>query len=109
MKIFVLVFFLHCNFYAIAQQKKLDSLVALNNNYQKQDSQKVIYLTNIFRQYARLNNLPKMEEYANMAITLSKKIASTKSASYVYERLGLCYHGKAMYPQAINAYTGGIE
>ena len=109
MKIFLLAFFIHCSFYAIAQQKKLDSLLVVNNNYQKQDSQKVIYLTNVFRQYARLNNLTKMEEYANMAIALSKKIANTKSEAYVYERLGLCYHGKAMYVQAINAYTAGIE
>ncbi len=50
-----------------------------------------------------------MGEFANNAIILSKKIANTKSESNVYERLGLCYHGKAMYLQAINAYTGGIE
>ena len=109
MRIFVLVLFIHCNFYAIAQQKKLDSLLVVYNNYPKQDSQKVRHLTSIFRQYARLNNLPKMEEYAVMAIELSRKIGNAKSEAYVYERLGLCYHGKAMYVQAINAYTGGIE
>ncbi len=109
MKIFVLVLFLQCSIYAIAQQKKLDSLLSVNTNYLKQDSQKVRHLTSIFRQYARLNNLPKMEQYAGMAIEVSKQIANPNLEAYVYERLGLCYHGKAMYVQAINAYTNGIE
>ena len=109
MKLFLVVLITLCNCIVFAQQKKLDSLIAVNENYKKEDSFKVIYLTNIFRQYLRLNNLPKMEEYAKNAILLSKKIANTNSESYVYERLGLCYHGKSMYLQAINAYTAGIE
>lgn len=109
MKLFLVVLITLCNCIVFAQQKKLDSLIAVNENYKKEDSFKVIYLTNIFRQYSRLNNLPKMEEYAKNAILLSKKIANTNSESYVYERLGLCYHGKSMYLQAINAYTAGIE
>ena len=98
-----------CSCALFSQQKKLDSLLTINTNYKKEDSLKVIYLTNVFRQYARLNNLPKMEEYANNAIALSKKIGNKNSEAYVYERLGLCYHGKAMYLPAINAYTGGID
>lgn len=107
---FCLAFFLILSNCALfSQQKKLDSLLTVSNNYKKEDSLRVVYLTNIFRQYARLNNLPKMEEYANQAIALSKKIGNKNSEAYVYERLGLCYHGKAMYLPAINAYTGGIE
>jgi signal transduction histidine kinase len=92
----------------IAQQQKIDSLLAVSNNYNKEDSQKVIYLTNIFKQYSRLNDLSKMEVYANQAITLAKKLSQTFSLSKVYERLGLCYHGKAKYLQAIEAYNNGI-
>jgi len=108
MKILVLALLIFCNFYAFAQQKKLDSLIAINNNYQKQDSQKVIYLTNIFRQYSRMNNMEKLLEYSNKAIALSKTLSQTYSLTYVYERLGLCYHGKSKYLQAIEYYNEGI-
>ncbi len=109
MKLLVLVLFIHCNIYTIAQQRKLDSLLTVNNNYQKQDSQKVIYLTNIFRQYFRLKNNEKFEEYILKGIAVANKLPQSNSLSVLYENLGLCYHGISNYPKAIEAYTKGIE
>jgi len=97
-----------CFFCSIAQQKKIDSLLAVNNNYIKEDSQKVVYLTNIFRQYARMNDLIGMEEYARKALTLAKKLPRDFSQATVYERLGRSYHGLTKYHQAIEAYNNGI-
>lgn len=108
MKFFFSVLFLFSNLYIIAQQRKLDSLLLVNERYQKPDSQKVIYLTGIFRQYARINNIDKMEEYSNRAIAIAKTLPQTFSLTYVYERIGLCYHGKSKYLQAIQYYNEGI-
>jgi signal transduction histidine kinase len=91
-----------------AQQKKIDSLLAVNASYIQQDSQKVVYLTNIFRQYARLNDLVNMEAYAAKALMLASQLPQTFSKTYVFEKLGRCYHGKAKYLQAIEAYNNGI-
>ncbi len=92
----------------LAQQKKLDSLLTVNANYNKEDSIKVVYLIRIFGQYTHLDNLNKVKEYSDKAIAIAKKLNQTYSLSYVYERLGLCYHGKAIYIQAIEAYKNGI-
>jgi signal transduction histidine kinase len=95
-------------FICTAQQNKLDSLLAVNKSYIKQDSQKVIYLTNIFRQYTNLNDFGNVEIYADLALDLAKKLPQTFSLIKVYEKLGLCYHGKAKYVQAAEAYNNGI-
>lgn len=91
-----------------AQQKKIDSLLAVNEAYAKQDSQKVIYLTNIFRQYARMDDMANMEAYAARALAVAKKLPQTFSLAYVYLMQGRSYHGKAKYMQAINTYNNGI-
>lgn len=108
MKTSLLLLSILCFFCTAAQQKKVDSLLAVNAAYTKQDSQKVVYLSNIFRQYARLNDFSKMEEYAAKALILASELPETYSRTSVLEKLGLCYHGKAKYQQAINAYNNGI-
>lgn len=107
---FLLTFF--CIYFvssSIAQNKKIDSLLSVSNNYSKSDSQKVVYLSNIFRQYCRQNDLQNMELYIGQALALAKKLPQTYSLSKVYEWVGLCYHGKAKYLQAIEAYKNGID
>jgi signal transduction histidine kinase len=97
-----------CFFCTNAQQKKIDSLLAVNNSYPKEDSQKVVYLTNIFRQYTRMGDMNKMEAYAARALAVAKKLPQAFSLAYVYLMKGRSYHGKAMYVQAINTYNNGI-
>jgi signal transduction histidine kinase len=108
MKFFLVFFILFLSIKVFPQSKKTDSLLAVNDNYTKEDSLKVVYLTNIFRQYNRVNDFNKVEEYAGKAIALAKKLQQTVSLTKVYEVLGLCYHGKAKYLQAIEAYNNGI-
>ncbi len=108
MKKLLILLFIFANFRTHAQQKKLDSLLMLSDNYKKEDSVKVIYLINVFRQYTNLNDFNNVERYATKAITLAKKLPQTFSLTKVYEKLGLCYHGKAKYLQAIDAYNNGI-
>lgn len=109
MKFLSIVLFSFCFLTSQAQQKKLDSLLAVNENYPKEDSIKARHLTNIFRQYARMSNYEKVEEYSAKAIAIAKKLPRTYSLTYIYERLGLCYHGASRYAQAIDYYTKGIE
>jgi signal transduction histidine kinase len=102
----IFIFFIFCSF---AQQKKIDSLLAVNANYKKEDSIKIIYLNSIFNEYSRLNNLEKLEIFANEAIRIAKQLPQSYSLTRTYFRLGLCYHGKSMYLQAIDSYNKGIE
>ncbi len=96
-------------FIAAAQNKKIDSLLIVNDNYKKEDSLKAVYLTNIFRQYARLNNYDKVEEYGAKAIAVAQKLSQTNSIIYIYKRLALCYHGASKYLPALSYYTKGLE
>ena len=77
MKKLLIILFIFANFRTHAQQKKLDSLLNVNANYKKEDSIKVIHLTNIFRQYTNLNDFNNVERYATQAITLAKKLPQT--------------------------------
>ncbi len=109
MKPFFILFFVLINVAALAQQKKLDSLLALNTHYKKEDSIKVVYLNNVFKEYSRLNNLEKLEQFSAEAIRIAKQLPRSFSLTKTYFRLGLCYHGKSMYLQAIDNYNKGIE
>ena len=106
---YVLVPLLFCCFGGNAQTKKIDSLIAVNYNYLREDSLKVFHLTQIFREYARQNNFEKVEEYSNKAIAVAKKLPQTFSLTYIFLRLGLCYHGYSKYIQAADAYNKGID
>lgn len=109
MKLCLVVFLTLFSCVVFAQQKKLDSLIAVNENYKKEDSLKVNYLYNVCRQYLRVNNFEKLEEYGQKAIAVALKLPQTFSLSILYNRLGLCYHGKAKYLQAIEYYNKGLE
>lgn len=109
MKIFVTCLFILGFTNVFAQQQKIDSLLAVNNAYTKEDSIKVVHLINVFRQYRRLELFDKVEEYGQKAIAIAKKLPYTYSLTTVYEKLGLCYHGASKYFQAIDNYTKGID
>lgn len=109
MKVFITCLFVLGFTNVFAQQQKIDSLLAVNNAYTKEDSIKVVHLINIFRQYRRLELFDKLEEYGQKAIAIAKKLPYTYSLTTVYEKLGLCYHGASKYFQAIDNYTKGID
>jgi len=109
MKPILALLFILCSFCSLSQQKKIDSLLAVNNNYGKEDSQKVIHLVNIFRQYGRLGDFRRVEEYGAKALQVAQKLPQTISLSHVYLRLALCYHATEQYVKAIEYYNKGIE
>ncbi len=109
MKKVLLLLFILSIFHTYGQQQKLDSLLLINNAYLKEDSIKVVHLINVFRQYRRLENFEKVEEYGQKAIVIAKKLPLSFSLTTVYEKLGLCYHGASKYFQAIDNYIKGIE
>ena len=108
MKLLLSAIFIFFGFCSVAQQKKIDSLLTVNGNYKKEDSIKVIYLNNVFKEYCRLNNLEKLKEFSGKAIEVAQKLPQSYSLTRTYFRLGLCYHGKSMYLQAIDSYNKGI-
>jgi signal transduction histidine kinase len=109
MKFILATVFVLINFTVQAQFAKLDSLLAVNANYKIDDSLKVVYLTNVFKEFKKLNNLNKLKEYSDKAIELAQKLPQPKSLLTVYYKLAICYHGCTKYIEAINAYNAGID
>lgn len=108
MKIFFFIVLCFINNQTYAQQKKIDSFLNVSTKNKNNDSLKVVQLTNIFKEYKKLNDIPKLKEYSDKAIAVAKALPQTISLTTVYYKLGLCYHGRTMYAEAINCYNEGI-
>ena len=87
-----------------APQKKLDSLLSLNQKNLKTDSTKIQILTEVYRQYMRMKNVDKAEEYINKAIELSHEKNLKKFSAIAYYRRGMLYHGRSNYQKAEENY-----
>ncbi|RZL44447.1 MAG: tetratricopeptide repeat protein [Pedobacter sp.] len=92
-----------------SQKEKLDSLLNLNQKYTKQDSAKAVLLIDILRQYARLNNPEKVEEYGLKSLQLSHKLSLGNLVGLTYNRLGLFYHGLTNYQKAEENYLKSLK
>jgi signal transduction histidine kinase len=95
--------------YTFPQQKKMDSLLAVNAVHQKPDSQKVVLLVNIFRQYSFEKNFIKVEEYGAKAREIAKRLPQTNLLFWVNFRLARCYHASDKFIQAIDYYSKALE
>jgi len=104
----VLVVFFICLVKGECQQKKLDSVLAINNHHPQEDSIKVVNLRAIFRQYANLKNWQNFRVYADSAILIASKLPNKSSLAIVYNRIGSVYH-VADRLQAITNYNKAIE
>lgn len=91
-----------------AQQRRLDSLLALGPQYHQDDSLKVIYLKDVFRAYASQKNYAKVTLYADSAIKIAKALSNKKLLAYIYQRIALVYHVSDRL-QAITNYRQSIE
>lgn len=91
-----------------AQQKKLDSLLNLNQKNLKSDSTKIKILTEVYRQYMRMKNVEKAEEYVDKTIQLSRGKNLKKFSAMAYYRRGLMYHGRSEYQKAEENYQKAV-
>ncbi|KQS35773.1 tetratricopeptide repeat protein [Pedobacter sp. Leaf194] len=104
------MFFGNLSFGQSSQQiNRLDSLLKLNQNYPKQDSVRISLYLDIIRQYSRMNNPEKVEDFALKGIQLSNKLNSKNFAGLIYNRLGLYYHGLSNYQKAEENYLKSLK
>lgn len=89
-------------------QRRLDSLLALTNNYHHEDSLKCAYYRAVFRQYGSMRNWPMYERYSDSALALASKLPGKISLSLVYYRMGGVFHMVDRL-KAISYYNLGIE
>jgi len=87
-----------------APQKKLDSLLTLNQKNLKSDSTKIKILTEVYRQYMRMRNIDKAEEFLDKTIQLSHDNNLKKFSAMAYYRRALMYHGRSNYQKAEENY-----
>jgi signal transduction histidine kinase len=94
---------------AQSPQKKLDSLLSIHANYKKEDTIQVKNLKDIYRQYMRLRNVEKAEEYARKTIDLATKVHARKFEAEAYFRLGSFHHGFTNYEKAEENYLKAVN
>ncbi|WP_316847263.1 tetratricopeptide repeat protein [Pedobacter psychrodurus] len=92
-----------------APQKKLDSLLSLNQKNLKSDSTKIKILTEVYRQYMRMRNIDKAEEYLDQTIRLSHEKNLKKFSSMAYYRRAVMYHGRSNYQKAEENYLIAVS
>lgn len=85
-------------------QKKIDSLLSIHVNYQKDDSVKVKNLKELYRQYMRMKNTSKVEEYVDQTIALAIRLNLRKFEAEAYYRRGVFYHGSSNYEKSEENY-----
>lgn len=102
--VLAIAFFIPAN----GQQRKLDSLLALSNNYHKADSLKAIYLKDIFKAYAAQKNYPKYQLYADSAVKIAASLPRKNVLAYIYQRIAAVNHVSDRL-EAITNYRKSIE
>lgn len=90
------------------QQKRLDSLLARNQSYNRFDSTKVKILTEVYRQYMRMKDTDHAEDYVDRTIQLSQQLKLNAFSAMAYYRIGLFYHGRTDYIKAETNYKNAI-
>ena len=90
-------------------QQKLDSILTVYQNYPKDDSIKLVIIKEVYRQYIRLKNFNKVDEYVNGNILLANKVNQKKYAADAYYNRGLFYHGFTNYQKTEADYQKAIE
>ena len=90
-------------------QKRLDSLLNLNESHPKEDSVKLVLYNHIYRQYIALRNRVKTDEYIDKSISLAQKLNLKWYEAEAYRRKALGHHGRAEYQKAADNYEKAIS
>jgi len=103
-------FLIHFSSFAqsVNQQQRLDSLLLQNQKYNQVDSTKVKILTEIYRQYMRMKDVERAEDYVDQTIQLAQKLKLKKFSALAYYRRGLFYHGRTDYLKAEQNYLNAV-
>ncbi|RDC55753.1 hypothetical protein DU508_15910 [Pedobacter chinensis] len=79
-----------------------------NQTYNQPDSIKVKILTEIYRQYMRMKDVERTEDYVDRTIQLAQKLKLKKFSALAYYRRGLFYHGRTDYVRAEENYLKAV-
>lgn len=90
------------------QQRRLDSILALNNSYHHEDSLKAIYLREVFRAYNSVRNYAKIGPYIDSAILVASHLTNKAILAHIYWRAGGTFHNRDKL-QAITYYNKALE
>jgi len=90
-------------------QQKLDSIFAVDKAHPAADSMKLVIYKAIYRQYIRMRNKEKQDEYIDKSIALAKKLNLRSFEGDAYYRRALGFHGVANYRKAEENYLLAIE
>lgn len=90
------------------QQRRLDSILALNNAHPKEDSLKAVYLREVFRAYNAAKNFPKAEIYLDSAIRVASRLPNKAILTRTYFKLGSAFHNSNRL-RAITFYNKSAE
>lgn len=93
----------------LSPQMRLDSLLAVNQKIQRNDSTKVKILLELSRQYINMNNTDKVEEFTDKVIDLAHKIDQKKFSATAYYRRAAFYHGNSNHQKAEENYLMAIN
>ncbi|OFX33146.1 MAG: hypothetical protein A2X08_11325 [Bacteroidetes bacterium GWA2_32_17] len=104
----VAVLFLNYNNNIYSQNHRtIDSLIKVLH-FQKNDTLKVITLSNLCAEY--VGNNPKIaKDYANQSLELSKKIDYKHGIAGAYNEFGLIYHDEGNFPLSLDYYLKSIK
>ncbi|MEJ5994929.1 tetratricopeptide repeat protein [Pedobacter sp. Du54] len=107
--VFCLLFLFSLKSNAQAPQKKLDSVLSIHANYHKDDSVKLKNLKEVYRQYMRMKNVPKVEEYVGKTVALAIRLNLRRFEAEAYYRRGVFYHGTSNYEKAEESYLKSVR
>jgi signal transduction histidine kinase/TPR repeat protein len=87
----------------------LDSLLQVLKQHPAEDSVKAALYRKVFKEYLYQNEMAKANQYLNAALNLAKKLPRKSILANLCERIGITFHGRGDYIQALTYYDRAIE
>jgi signal transduction histidine kinase len=107
-ELLLIVFLLVFEHAATAQQRRLDSILVLNNSYHRDDSLKAVYLREVFRAFYSVRNAMKVDLYIDSAIEMASRLPNRAILANTYWRAGGAFHNTNRL-RSITYYNKAIE
>lgn len=86
----------------------LDSLLQATCRYHRPDSAKAFHYRQIFREYLYLQKETLAKKYLDTAVFIAAKLPGEDILARLYERIGITYHGRGDYLNALHYYDLAI-